>query len=308
MSSRKAAYVTLLTRETYLAGALVLNHGLRAVKSKYALVAMITPSLPADARIILLKHSIHLREIEPLKPGASKHSLDPYDTRFEDTWTKLRGFELDEYDRIVLLDCDMIIKRNMDELFDMELPKDEIAAAHVCACNPRNLSHYPADWKPDNCAHSAVTHPTASPPSPTKGNLRPYSQLNSGTVVINPSKHIAREIYNYLATSKDVSTFSFPDQDLLAAFFKGKWRPIRWYYNALKTLRHLHPQEWSDDEVRCVHYIFPDKPWQRRVTSEELYRVLHNWWWEQFDELGNEMKIVDPEGWHFVLSTVNTSG
>jgi hypothetical protein len=163
---------------------------------------------------------------------------------------------------------------------------------------------------PENCPHSAVAVPTAAPPSPADGNPRPYSLLNSGTVVLNPSKHLAHEVYHYLSTSDKVPTFSFPDQDLLAAFFKGKWRPIHWYYNALKTLRNLHPQEWSDDEVRCVHYIFPDKPWQKRVMSvesEELYGTLHGWWWDQFNELGNDVKIIDPEGWHFVLSTVDTT-
>lgn len=48
--------------------------------------------------------------------------------------------------RIVLLDCDMIVMKNMDELMELDLPKDHIAAAHVCACNPRKLEHYPADW------------------------------------------------------------------------------------------------------------------------------------------------------------------
>lgn len=47
---------------------------------------------------------------------------------------------------MVLLDADVIILRNMDELMDLDLPKDQIAAAHVCACNPRKLPHYPADW------------------------------------------------------------------------------------------------------------------------------------------------------------------
>lgn len=40
----------------------------------------------------------------------------------------------------------MIVMRNMDELFDIDLPSGWIAAAHVCACNPRKLQHYPADW------------------------------------------------------------------------------------------------------------------------------------------------------------------
>lgn len=48
--------------------------------------------------------------------------------------------------RVVLLDSDMIILRNMDELMAMDLPNDHIAAVHVCSCNPRGLPHYPKDW------------------------------------------------------------------------------------------------------------------------------------------------------------------
>lgn len=45
-----------------------------------------------------------------------------------------------------MLDSDMIVMRNMDELMELDLPEDWIAAAHVCACNPNGLAHYPKDW------------------------------------------------------------------------------------------------------------------------------------------------------------------
>lgn len=48
--------------------------------------------------------------------------------------------------RVVLLDADMLVKRNMDELMELELPEHSIAAVHVCACNPFKLPHYPDDW------------------------------------------------------------------------------------------------------------------------------------------------------------------
>jgi hypothetical protein len=48
--------------------------------------------------------------------------------------------------RVVMMDSDMIVMRNMDELMELELPSDWISAAHACACNPRKLAHYPADW------------------------------------------------------------------------------------------------------------------------------------------------------------------
>ncbi|KAG5718848.1 hypothetical protein E4T56_gene6329 [Termitomyces sp. T112] len=310
MSQRleKAAYVTLLTKTSYLAGTLVLDHGLRAVASKYPLVVMVTPSLPLEARDVLRMRGILTREVDSLQPREGSHSLAAHDARFADTWTKLRGFELIEYDRIVLLDCDMIVLKNMDDLMNIELARDHIAAVHVCACNPRKLKHYPADWIPANCAHTKVDNPTALPPPYTDTSPRPYKQLNSGTVVLNPSKELYEGIVYFLSTSDKIAEFSFPDQDLLTAYFEGRWLPLHWYYNALRTLRYIHPNLWRDDEVRCLHYILPDKPWQSRVTSQESEAQLgemNRWWWKQFDTLGEEMQTTDPRGWQFVLSSVD---
>jgi len=306
MNSR-FAFVTLLTKISYLPGTLVLDYGLRAVSSRYPLVVMVTPSLPDEARTALRSRGILMREVQPLRPLQGVHTLVAHDARFADTWTKLRGFELSEYDRIVLLDCDMIVLRNMDELLTLELPKDYIAAVHVCACNPRGLVHYPTDWIPENCPHTAVTSPTALPPHPTISSPRPYTQLNSGTVVLHPSNELAESITNFLATHNDISQYSFPDQDLLTEYFKSKWKPIPWYYNALKTLRVIHQEEWSDEEVRCLHYILPDKPWLSRITSPELkeYGIVNGWWWEQFDQLVEQMSKGDQDSLQLVLSNVD---
>lgn len=40
----------------------------------------------------------------------------------------------------------MLVRRNMDDLFDLDLAGDQIAATYVCACNPRKFKHYPGDW------------------------------------------------------------------------------------------------------------------------------------------------------------------
>lgn len=48
--------------------------------------------------------------------------------------------------RVVLRDIDMLLLQNMDDLFELNLPPDFIAATHVCACNPRRFPHYPQDW------------------------------------------------------------------------------------------------------------------------------------------------------------------
>lgn len=112
--SPNAVYATLLTTISYLPGALVLDQSLRSVKSQYPLVVMVTPKVPQEARTVLNKRGIVIKEVEYLQPEEGVHSLGGYDSRFGDTWTKLRsvmtlidlkeadiycrGFDLYDYD------------------------------------------------------------------------------------------------------------------------------------------------------------------------------------------------------------------
>lgn len=91
------AYVTLLTTTSYLAGVLVLHSCLRAVNSKYPLVVMVTPLLPEDARAVLRKRRICIREVKSLQPPEGRHATVSHDARFADTWTKLRCLWLPLY-------------------------------------------------------------------------------------------------------------------------------------------------------------------------------------------------------------------
>ena len=66
---------------------------------------------------------------------------------------------------------------------------------------------------PSNCAYTPlkVTDglvPPATDVTPT--SRRTHTLLNSGTVLLQPSTALSREVYDYLATSPLVSTFSFP--------------------------------------------------------------------------------------------------
>jgi lipopolysaccharide biosynthesis glycosyltransferase len=144
-----------------------------------------------------------------------------------------------------------------------------------------------------------VTHA----PVITDSSPRPYRLLNSGMVVLTPSAELFNAIKQYLATSPLVSTFSFPDQDLLASFFASRWKPLPWCYNALKTLREIHKPLWRDEEVRCLHYILSEKPWHGRGRGDE-YEEINEWWWERFEKLKQEMQNREPQAWSTVISNV----
>ena len=89
MEPRKA-YVTLLTRNSYLPAALVLNESLKQAGSKYPLVIMSTPSLPSEAREGLTRQGLEIITVDSLRPAPNTRTLSDLDARFADTWTKLR--------------------------------------------------------------------------------------------------------------------------------------------------------------------------------------------------------------------------
>jgi glycogenin len=55
-------------------------------------------------------------------PTPAKEQLFP---RFDKVFTKLRAWELDGFDKVVLLDADMVVLQNLDDLFE----RPELAAA-----------------------------------------------------------------------------------------------------------------------------------------------------------------------------------
>lgn len=86
----RRAYVTLLSRPSYLAGTMVLYHSLKEVTSKYPLVVMITSTLPTDVREILDRSGIETIEVDLLMLPASRYDQSKTEARFSDIWTKIR--------------------------------------------------------------------------------------------------------------------------------------------------------------------------------------------------------------------------
>ncbi|KAJ9115882.1 hypothetical protein QFC22_005024 [Naganishia vaughanmartiniae] len=276
-----------------------MNATLKAVGSKYPLVVMATPQLTDDCRNVLASAEIPVVDVDTIYPAAERHSLVESDHRFRDTWTKLRAFELVQFDRVILVDCDMLVFQNMDELMEMHMPGDDfIAACHAT---------------PQNCAYSAISSNEgslqATPVTPTSS--RTHKLLNSGLVVLTPSMRLLETIIDFIHTSPEVPGYRFPDQDALAAVFVDKWIPLPYIYNALKTLRTAHKSLWKDDDLKNIHYIL-DKPWDVvpgptaswPMTGTE-YADVHEWWWHKYRDVLADMKQRSGSGWEVVDAHVS---
>lgn len=208
------------------------------------------------------------------------------DPRFYDCWSKLAPFGLTEYERVVQLDSDMLVLRNMDELMDLELDAPELggkgkrvfAASHACVCNPLKKAHYPKEWVPEACA---FTSQHGTPDVAQKDGAPSDTGLgmpNGGLQVVNPSEATYNLILAQLSSAV-TSEYDFADQSLLSDVFFGRWVALPYIYNALKTLRWkgVHDAIWQDKEVKNVHYILSPKPWDEK-EGEKSQDETHEWW------------------------------
>ena len=295
-SEPRRVWTTLITNTKYLSGLITLDYSLKKQGSKAPLVALWTDSFEEDGKEALKRRGIAMKKIEYLLPSVPKeYSNDP---RFYDCWSKLAPFSLTEYDRVVQLDSDMLVLKNMDELLDLELDPPEMggdgnkvfAASHACACNPLKKPHYPKDWVPENCA---FTSQHGDPDKAQKEGASPLAGIacpNGGLQVVNPSKGIFDKIVQTLKDDTLTGSYEFADQSLLGERFHGRWVAIPYIYNALKTMRWkgVHDAIWRDDEVKNMHYILSPKPWDE--TIETAKDETHKWWIRTNDERKAEEK------------------
>lgn len=109
------AYVSMICGgDGYLPGLETLGRSIVETGSTVPRVAMVTRDVTAAARGRLDAQGWRIREVESIgNPGA-----DLLMPRFANVFTKLRAWELVEYDKLVFLDADTVVLRNVDDLFD----------------------------------------------------------------------------------------------------------------------------------------------------------------------------------------------
>ena len=140
------AWVTLLTQPDYFIGVKALHRSLKRSETAWPLIVMVTDAIDIETREDLQALGCVIHPVEPLMPNAEleQHYAS---AQFGEVWSKLRAWELTGCERVVFLDADMLVLRNMDELFTLDLGDHTLAACHACRCNPNKIASYPGSRK-----------------------------------------------------------------------------------------------------------------------------------------------------------------
>jgi glycogenin len=197
------AFVTLLTSDSYLPGALVVHHALRSLESPkpinpFNTVCIVTP---ATVSVRTIKT---LRSVFDLVVGVEDIRGDEDDrgrgnlillgrTDLGSTLTKLHLWRLVQFKRIIFLDADTLPIKPLSHLFTSIPSEIKFSAA-------------PDSGWPD-C-------------------------FNSGMMVLNPD---AGEFERLMKIKKEKGSWDGGDQGLLNDAFEGNWNRLSFGYNVTPT-------------------------------------------------------------------------
>ncbi|KAG0258523.1 hypothetical protein BG011_003231 [Mortierella polycephala] len=318
-STADRAWVTYLSDNSYLVGCLVLAYSLRKVKSRYPLVVMtpISPMLedrdleelrrtsniilePIDTSVWQLSRK---HQSQTLCDTSSSDSINNSDSSssssssedgekktylwdyFIHTWAKLAAWGLVRYKRLVLLDCDMLVRINMDQLLnenprkngrytiekgiDMaEEGEEEDEGEEKNKLNEKKLQlghadaylDLPPNWVA--AAHACTCNPMHNPRYPASWTPEScaYSQFTgnpcppSHNYIIQNGKEQEQQVADLQVSS------SLPSPSSAASFLER-----RSYFNSglvvlIPSLDQLKTIQTTFREIKCPsHYTFPDQ-------------------------------------------------
>lgn len=239
------AFVTFLIRnDSYLPGALMLAFGLRSQETRADLVCLVTPEITSGARSALRLLYDHVLEVEQIYvPHRRRQERQdrPY------LFTRLHALRLGrdgdmglDYEKVVVLDADLLPLRHFDHLFTLDTPAGAINEHKEYVMEVGSDGRYviPASvcvdgtWKwhalyDPICPHGApipaeITDRVRSDPS----NMG----VNSSVHVLSPSIGELEAIQDDLQRPEILDLvgdrFDWPEMQYLTMCWSGRWTNI----------------------------------------------------------------------------------
>ena len=294
-SSRYAIMTLLFDNDSYLPGILLLGSSIRKVmpttnsnkKSNIELCCMVTNDISLEARSLILKIYDHVIDVDYLQipPNLIKHTNPSTHNIYSKTFTKLRIFEMTQYDKILFLDANMlVIKEDIFSLFNLQTPaavfmgKLSNDPTEKYFKNEKALDKFKnkyCNWK-GNSLHGKLI------PYDNYENERISNGMNieSSVLLITPNLLIAKQRDNYLKNIRDKNIKMSRDTEMISRMFKNKIYAIEPRFFG----RWVNPEEHPELVVLDL-YGNDGKPWDIMKYKNFLKYGQDSditYWWKTF--------------------------
>jgi alpha-N-acetylglucosamine transferase len=251
------AYVTILYGDNiYFLGAIIMGYTLRKTRQDKFIntVIMITNDVPEKQREVL--RYIYDRVILTDYIYPNKTIIEQYeDNRFKEVFTKLRCLELVEYDKIMLLDLDMLVINPLDNLFLLNPPVAVLRS------------------KP-------MPHGLQIPQNLIVKNNKLIGGINAGLMVLKPDINELKLILEDIQ-KPSILKYKNPEQDYLSFRYSNRWTNIDIAYNyqvGLENKNRGYFRKFID--IHCLHFSSRVKPWKylyKKNFKDEIKKLKYNY-------------------------------
>ena len=248
------AYITLLSNKEYLLGVISLYRSLMEVESKYPFFCALSSSVDELVEQRLCDEGVKCVRFTRVAYRGNANSVDGNFGHWNFTFDKLLIWELKQFEKLVFLDSDMMVLRNIDSLFD---------------CPP----------------FSAVSADCSFP-----GNEGWAGGLNSGLMVIEPDMNVAEQLCSLIPNvvekyrNRDASV---GDQDVIKEY-------CTWWsaddtlhldegYNIFADHLdyYIKNMGYSINDSNCpvyvIHFVGKNKPWMKKTLRGWLWLLKKYW-------------------------------
>ena len=229
----KYAFVTVLSTNNYYKGVIALFESLKMTDTKINNFVVIVNESIYDYIINDFNNRGYI-VIKKNKIVVDFLNNKEYYQYWTNTFDKFHVFDLEDFDKIVYLDSDMYIAKNIDELFDLPHMSAVVAG---------------------------------------KGKINSWNELCSGMMVIEPkigtSDKLIEELNNYSFKNNigdQVIIESYYD-------WKNKNLAISENYNMFASFidYYINNLNYNTDNIKIVHFIGAIKPWMLNKRERQVF-------------------------------------
>ena len=176
---------------------------------------------------------------------------------------------LPELDRILYLDCDIVVRQDLAQLWE----KTDLADNYLAAIYEAAIEGQAERFRALGCD--------------------PAKYFNSGFLLMNLAQMREEKVSEKLLEACRVPYLEFPDQDALNQVCQGRVLPLSPLYNSIRTfliphykadfVRQYSEPLWERVQREATIHYTGGKPWN-------LFTVQFAAWWMVYDRLSEEIK------------------
>lgn len=241
-----------------------------ASSTRYEIICLVTEDIPERQKRLLERMFGDKMDFSYVNLSGRLHGayVDP---RYSEaaSYRLLLPEILPEYDVVAYIDCDVIVRNDISELYHRTNLKNFLLAAVFEA----PIESQAERWAAIGCD--------------------PGRYFNSGFLIMNLRKMREEKVTEQFMKALSVDYLEFPDQDVLNQVCRGRVFPLPPIYNGIRTfflpqyknefLKHYLPQDWDEVQMHGTIHYTGGKPWN-------VFTVKFLDWWRCYDSLLAEVK------------------